>query len=234
MCDFLCWLVRVSYVLMTLAMIHIIVQSFLQKTYGMPPLGTIVMLATTAMCGFIGPWVLGPLFYPSTDKMTVWIWRAWFFMTLIVYVQWIAWGIRTHPDWPFLKRYAVPLSLAAFLVALAGAYTFVVFYQDFYVNELSPIGMLLLAIGYITTVFLRPSLYGLSLAVAWYWFIGNALLYGATMAGGMHAAYPDAEHGYAFVYWVFAITLVLNVAYIIMLTPKRDRLREAPSEPRGA
>ena len=42
-----------------------------------------------------------------------------------------------------------------------GAWEFVVFYQDVYVNEICPIGMLVMAIAYVTTLFTRVRLHGL-------------------------------------------------------------------------
>lgn len=221
--------VDASYWLMSLAMVHIIVQAYVQKSYGMPPLSTIVMMAIAALCGFIGPWYQPHLFFPATDTTLVWLWRGWFVAATIAYVQWVVWRERQETPWPELQRWLPLLSLVAFFVALGGAYAFVVFYQDYYVNEISPIGMLLVAIGYLGTLFQRPRLYGLSILVGWYWFISNTMLYGATILGGMDKAYCDATHGYAFMYWVFALTLALNLSYAVLLTAWRRKL--APDYP---
>ena len=57
------------------------------------------------------------------------------------------------------------------------------------------------------------------------WFLGNFCLYYGTYYNGLEHAYKNAEHGYSFIIWIYAVTLVLNLAYIIGLYHRRQELK---------
>ena len=60
--------------------------------------------------------------------------------------------------------------------------------------------------------------------MAWAWAISNLFLYAAVVLGGMDGPYRNATHGYGFIYWVYAVTIILNFLFVYLLTLRRKEL----------
>jgi hypothetical protein len=219
-----CWLVMASYVLYFVAQLLMVLHGFRLKSYGMPLLSSAMLLAIAFAC------VIGPhtrqshLFYPASQWNLVVVWVASFALQALIFAQYLRWGI-THPHrHPLLGRYFHPLALASLLLAFGFVWLFVVFYQDYYVNEIFPIATLLMAIGYVGTLYTRVRLRGLSVAVAWIYTAAIAFLYLGTALGDMSQPFPEAANGYGLIYFVWILTVVLMGAYSVQLGRRRDEL----------
>ena len=231
-------MVSTAYLFHTSAFFTIIYHGFKYKTYGMPPFSTAAALGFAVIVGFIGPFSDQSHLFPhegdANFKVLVNLWRFWSVICLIILLQYLAWA-KNHPSiWSDLQKFHLPkfingyvLFILLMLILGLGDWWFIVFYQDYYVNEISPLVMLFVAIGYLATLFFRPKLLGLSLYVAWAWLIGNILLYAGTSLGPMDDPYPNAKHGYNFIYWLYALTVFLNFAYVYLLTKRRHELHHS-------
>jgi hypothetical protein len=219
--------VLASYVLSTLALAVIVWEGFRLKTYGMPPLGIISMLSVCLIC-IIGPFSgQSHLFYSRTNHGLLATWALDAALLAVIFGQYLAYGprhvslLRQHVDkfhWFAWLEFAV--------VAL-GFWSFIVYYQDYYVNEACPIAILIMTAGFVASIYMRGDLKGLSVLVGCLLGLSNFLLYGAVYAGNLSDPYPEAEYGYYFIYWLFLLTLALNVTYIVLLVRrKRDVLRQ--------
>jgi hypothetical protein len=99
--------------------------------------------------------------------------------------------VTTHPHlWPQLNPYIRWLALPLLAVVTYGEWTFIVFYQDVYINEIWPLCILVMSINYLTNLFTRVRLRGLSVTVAWLWLVSNTFLYVGVVFGDMNVAYP--------------------------------------------
>ena len=231
------YIVTAGYFFHTSAFFGIIYVGYKHKSYGMPPFATAAALGFATICGFYGPWQsdYSYLFFSpeqSNFDFLVNLWRFWALMCLIVLYQYFRWAKNNKNIWSNLKEYKLPgylNSTVLFLLMIAlfilGDWYFIVFFQDYYVNVISPFVMFFVAIGYLGTLFIRPKLLGLSLYVAWAWFIGNLLLYGGTVLGPMDDPYRNFHHGYDFIYWLYIVTLLLNFAYAYLLSKRREELQ---------
>lgn len=225
--DVLKLMVAGCYILWFIGLFWMVVQGFRQKSYGMPPLGTAAMLGI-CIIAIVGPYIEPNLFYdPKTNPQLPWIWAGWGVLVAIVYAQYIMYG----KDYPHrileLKKHFYAIAIGTLIIAIAVDWTFIVFYQDFYVNVTCALfAVLPMSIGWFTSLYTRPKLRGLSVSVAWMFTVGTALLYLAIMLGDMAAAYPGHEKtGYAFPMLIMIITMVLNVLYSILLTKRRHELK---------
>ncbi len=220
-------MVITSYVLWFFALGFMVVQGFRQKSYGMPPFAITSMLGVCLIC-CVGPWIEPSLFYPKDHLAVVWCWRGWAMLMLLLFFQYLIWG--KHYPYRILefKKHFYLIAFGSLFSSIVMAWTFINFYQDYYVNSTCALfAVLPMSIGYFGTLYTRPKLRGLSVTVAWCLTIGTALLYGGTVLGGMDASYPKhTETGYHFIYALFLVTVVLNVAYSIMLTRRRHELHE--------
>lgn len=220
-------MVGVAFALWMVAMIWMVIQGFRQKSYGMPPLGIIGITGVSIICGWIGPWLQPELFFSTKDWVELLMWRLWAALGLVIYLQFLLWGFQTRHHWP---KQLWPFRLVAVLALVLGTYgewTLIIYLQDFYVNVTSAVGVLLMSIAYFFTLSHRINLRGLSLVAAWTIAVGTALLYLATVLGSMPAAFPHHEAtGYAFIYWMFAVTIVALFTYAWLLTRRRNELDE--------
>lgn len=219
--------VVLSYVLFLASLLFMIVVGFRQRSYGMPIVGASLHLAMTIICGFIGPWSAhANLFYdPSTSHSVVWFWRLLFALNAIIVIQYLVYG-RSHPHLTMVQqKHFYPISAAILLLSLLLVWQFVIFFQDFYVNDVSPLIVMIIAAGYYTSLWLRPQLRGLSLIGVWLWSVATALLYLGVVLGDMSQPYPDhADTGYGFIYSLYTVTIVLNFAFVAILTRRRREL----------
>ncbi|TFG86102.1 MAG: hypothetical protein E4H17_04455 [Gemmatimonadales bacterium] len=221
-------LVGLNYVLAIAALLIMIVQGFRQKSYGMPMVGSASLTAISLIC------VVGPfsgqkhLFYDAgKSPMLVAVWALGALLYGLVFVQYLIYG-RRHPHRaPELGRHFFTIAAFVFALMLATEVSFLVFYQDYYVNEICPLAVLVMGLAYFGTMFSRPKLRGLSVTAAWLLTASSFMLYLGTVLGSMDAAYPGHEQtGYGFIYWVYALTLVALVVYSVLLTRRRHELRE--------
>lgn len=204
--------VAVSYVLSALAVVVMVVHGFRRRTYAMPPISTMAMLSICAIC------VWGPfsnqshLFYEKTKWPLLLTWGLDGALIAVILGQFLAWGrgdiFGGLPRAWFYGLIAVTLGTIA-----SGLWSFIVFYQDYYVNEICPLVMLVMAAEYVHYAYASPGWKGISASVAWLLALSNLLLFSAVVLGNMADPYPEAEYGYGFIYWVYALTLLLNFLY---------------------
>jgi hypothetical protein len=204
----------------------LVVHGFRLKSYGMPLLSSAMLLAIAFAC------VIGPhtgqshLFYDASKWNLVVVWVVSFLLQALIFAQYLRWG-SAHPHrHQLLGRYFHPIALVAFLLSFAFVWLFIVFYQDYYVNEIFPIATLLMAVGYVGTLYTRVRLRGLSVAAAWIYTVAIACLYLGTALGDMNQPFPEAAHGYGLIYFVWTLTVALMVAYSLGLGGRRGELRD--------
>lgn len=236
-------LVGSAYLLWVLLFVIMIWRGFKDKSYGMPLLAMVTHLAVITLCAFVGPWSeeVGHLFCVvradgSTDGLCpeapggmtlIWLWRLAFVLQGTVFVQYLIWGYK-HPHVSKLfKKYFYFIAFGSLVSMYVTIYLFIIFYRDFYINEASPLAVLMMAFGYLASLLLRPKLKGLSLSVAWLLAISTALLSIGTLVGDLANPFPNHEDtGYGLVYWIYGLTVALFVFYAVLLTKRRDELHE--------
>ena len=214
------------YVLWTAALVLMIVKGFKEKSYGMPMVSSATMLAMCYLTGYIGPWIEVHLFFAKGHEILLFTWRLWAWLLSAIFVQYLVFH-KKH-------RHSTMFSLAVLAVCLITEWTYITFHQDYYVNELSPLVVLVMAIFFFPELSPRSDMKAMTPMIAWLLAVGTALLYVAVVLGDMKDAYPFKHHGYDFIYWVYLSTLVLMFAYAWIVT-RRHRRRAtpdpAPTEP---
>jgi hypothetical protein len=192
-------MVAVSYIVLTATVVTIAVDGFRHRSYGMPLWGIVSILGLTFICAFPGPAVYPHLFQRLVNvRVLLWMWRGWFVLHSIIFLQYLRYA-HTHPHfWPALGRWVVPFAVVFLVVVTYGEWSYIVFYQDVYINEVYPIVILVMSVNYAVALFSRIRLRGLSLWVAWGWLIGNVLLYGGVFLSGMSDQYPCHDGACAF------------------------------------
>lgn len=227
-------MVLACYLMWLVAYGIMIVQGFRQKSYGMPPIGAAAILAINGIA------VYGPfsnqthLFYYKENYTLLAIWSLQTLLQAIVFVQYLMYGReKGHPIGQVHKYFYVVAvgTVAAFAYTF---WTFIGYYQDYYINEICPIALLVASATFFATLHNRPDLRGLSMTVGWLIAVGDLLLYSAVVLGDMSDPYPDASFGYGLIYWIYFITLVLNFTYAVLLTRRRHELRADPPGTRVA
>lgn len=226
--DMLKYMVGLSYFLWFVGLIWMVVQGFKQKSYGMPPIGTAAMLGICVIA-VVGPYIEPHLFYdPAENPALPIIWTAWGILVGIVYVQYIMYG-KNHPARILeFKKNFYAIAIGTLIVMTAIDWTFIVFYQDYYVNvSCALFAVLPMSVGWFASLYTRPKLRGLSVTVAWLFTIGTALLYIAIMLGDMSDPFRGhSDTGYGFPILIMVLTMFLNVWYAITLTRRRRELKE--------
>ncbi len=253
-------MISLSYVILTVAVIWIVVDGFRYRSYGMPIFGIVGLLGLVYICAFPGPALYPHLFRRMVEAPALlWMWRGWFVLHLTLFWQFL-WFSAEHPRfWPQIGKWMTPAVVLLLLIVTYGEWAFITFYQDVYINEAYALVILVMSINYVSTLFWRVRLKGLSIPVAWLWLIGNSLLYGSIVIGGMVEQYPchdglcgfacdtslqdsatcwvptscpdqncrlQFDTGFAFIYFVYGVTIAANLAYAIGLTWVRgDELR---------
>ena len=215
------------YALWFFGLIWMVIQGFIQKSYGMPPIGTAGMLGICVIA-IVGPYLEPHLFYdPVKEPYIPWIWAGWGLLVAIVFVQYLMYGKgHVHRILEF-KKHFYAIAIGTLLVMTYLAWTFIVFYQDYYVNASCALfAVLPMSIGWFTSLYTRPQLRGLSVVVAWTFTVGTALLYLSMMLNNMADPFRGhSDTGYAFIEGVFYLTIFLNVWYSIELTRRRRELK---------
>lgn len=232
--GFLGIVVLLSYILSMLALVVMIWDGYRLKTYGMPPLAIIAMLSICLICVF-GPFSnQSHLFFPKSQWQLIATWGLDGALLGVIFFQYLRYG----PGALGLSGHAVDgfhlSAWATFAVSITGFWSFIVYYQDYYVNEAAPIAILIMSLGYMTSLYLRPNLDGLSVPAGWLLALSNLLLYGAVYAGNMSDPYPEAEYGYYFIYWLYVVTLVVNFSYVFRLARHKRNPERRPLPAQGA
>ena len=195
------------------------------KTYGMPPLA-IVSFLSAWLIALIGPFTNQSHLFPGSRAEFVQF-GVPFVLGTIILLQYLRYGPTDHPLLPHLTDRFRLLLWAQFVVVFAGLWSFVVYYQDYYVNEMEPIQNLVASGSLLAAAVLRQDLRGLSVPGAWFFLLGNLLLHVAMVAGDLSDPYPDAANGYYFIYWPMSTIFVVNLGYAILL---RRRKRDGPAQ----
>jgi hypothetical protein len=217
-------MVGLSYLLWTIALALIVYRSYRQKSYGMPGLAAVSMLSTCFIAGFFGPWASPRHFYSKENIVLVLIWVVWTALMLVIYAQYIKHGGVEASLSDFARGHFRLVAVSSFAVALLTQWTFILFFDDYYVNVVCPfLCVLPMAYGYVKSIVLEYDMRGQSPAAAWLLTIGTALLYLAVVLGEMSEPYPNKDH-YTFIYWISILTVAMLYVYSIALT--RERLRD--------
>ena len=251
-----CLMVALSYVLLVFAFVWTAGTGFRNKRPGMPLVGLCALMApgivVLANVPPLSRWfgtLSGPTYFP--EKISQFAIAAWWLhvgLLMLVFIQYLLHG-RAEVKVPFVRRYFLPLVLLTLAAVTNAAWLFVIFYADFYVNEVYPVGTLMMAGGYLGAAVTRrrnmvereergdPSppqkeLRSLSVLAAWAFAIGTALLYLGTIFGGLENGYHDHEEsGYCLVYWVYTATPILLIAYAWLVTKFRRNHAPGPDRP---
>jgi len=219
-------MVGVCYMLWNVSSVVMIVQGFREKSYGMPLLGLSAVLAVD-LVALYGPFSgQSHLFYYKEDYLLLGVWALWTLMQGLVYAQFLMYGRSHGHSIPEMERYFYPIAIGLPVTMVVTFWTFVVYYQDYYVNEICPIAVLIMSGAYLNELRVRPDLRGLSVAVGWMLAIAQLLLYSAVVLGDMTDPYPDASFGYGFIYWIYIVTVIMNFTYAVLITRKRRALRQ--------
>jgi hypothetical protein len=225
--GFLAATVGVSYLFSSAATIWMVVHGFRHKTYAMPPAGIMSLLAVCLIC-VIGPFSdQSHLFYYRGQRALLFTWGLDALLLGVVFTQYLLYGGREAKRTGHFGLFHL-LGWSTFTVVGLGIWTFIVFYQDYYVNEICPIALFIVAAGYVRKTMVDPDWPGLSVGIAWLLGLSNLLLYSAVIAGNMSNPYPEAEYGYGFIYWLYGVTLVLNFVYVHLATQQRRGTRRPP------
>ena len=247
-------MVGISYLILTMAYVILIVQGFRKKSYGMPLIGQAAMLAVTILV--VGP---GPMLQPCLFDVFIrvpegfapglaadpaklyagataaaWVWRIGLVIQGIVFFQYLKWGreqsfvVETQRKFFHLSAWGV---LALFTVM---SYLYIIFYQDYYVNEVYLVATVILAVSYLASLQVNTNLRGFSVLAAWCWAIGTLFLYIGIVIGHMNEAFHDhLDTGYEFIHALYIVAVCVFTAYAIGLT-RRYRSMDASSANRPA
>ncbi len=231
--------VGVSYLILTLAYVIMLIQGFRHRSYGMPLVGQAAMLGVTILVVGPGPMLQPCLFdvfirvptnfepgtlanitaFMSGSTFAVWVWRIGLVIQGLVFLQYLMWG-RSHTDLTEAKRkhfYAIAFGVLALFTIIE--YLYIVFYQDYYVNEVYLVATAIMAVSYLVALFTKTQLRGFSVSVAWCWAIGTLLLYTGIVIGHMNEAFHDhLDTGFGYIHALYAIAVATFVIYAIGLT----------------
>ena len=219
------YVVAASAVCSALFVLIAVWDGFRHKTYGMPPLAIVSFLAAWIIA-LVGPFTGQSHLFPASSS-EFWQFGVPVALGLVIFWQFLRYAPTSHPMAPGLTDRYHLLVWAEFVAIYMGLWTFIVFYQDYYVNEMEPLQNLVASVSLLASVFLRRDLRGQSVLGAWLFLAGNALLHLAMVAGNLSDPYPEAQHGYSFIFWVMAMIFFLNLAYALLL-PRRKRGLSAP------
>jgi hypothetical protein len=218
-------MVIACYVLWNAGYVMMMIQGRRQRSYGMPTIGSAAVLGI-CIVALYGPFSnQSHLFYYKTNYVTLSVWIISLVLQGGVYAQCLYYG-RNHPHVvPEVRSHFYVLAIGLLVAMTITFWTFIVYYQDYYVNEICPIAVLIMSAAFFETLYTRPDLRGLSATVAWMLAVGDLLLYAAVVLGDITDPFPDAAFGYGFIYWIYSLTLVLNFTYAILVTRRRLHLR---------
>jgi hypothetical protein len=204
----------VSYILYFIADGLIIYTSFRRKTYGQPPIPAALLLGSS-LAALIGPFTdQRHLFYdlgaPGKSQLPA-VWAFAVLVQFIIFAQYFVYGRGPAPvsRGRFVAAFFSPWVLLSTLAAFVFSWTYIVFYQDFYVNEIFALVTLLMTVGYVGSLSADTGLRGMPVAGAWCYTGAITFAEIGTYVGGMEAAYPDARHGYAFIYFCWILASIL-------------------------
>lgn len=221
------YVVAASAVCSALFVLIAVWDGFRHKTYGMPPLALVSFLAAWIIA-VVGPFTDQSHLFPGSGS-EYWQFGVPVALGLVIFWQFLRYAPTTHPLVPDLTDRYHLLVWAEFAAVYMGLWTFAVFYQDYYVNEMEPLQNLIASASLLASVFLRQNLRGQSVLGAWLFLAGNTLLHGAMVAGNLSDPYPEAQHGYAFIFWIMAMIFILNVAYALLLPRRKRSLAARPA-----
>jgi hypothetical protein len=218
-------MVIACYVLWNVGYIMMMIQGYRERSYGMPTVGSAAILGI-CIVALYGPFSdQSHLFYYKKNYATLSVWIISLVLQCGVYAQCLYYG-RSHARLlPEFRMHFYAVTIGLLVTMTITFWTFIVYYQDYYVNEICPIAVLIMSAAYFGTLYSQPDMRGLSATVAWMIAVGDLLLYSAVVLGDITDPFPDAAFGYAFIYWIYSLTLVLNFAYAILATRRRLRLR---------
>jgi len=206
-------MVGCAYVLWSIALILMIVKGFREKVYGMPVAGSATMLGMCFLTGWVGPWLMPHLFFPKENEVLLFVWRFWALLLVLIFGQYLLY----HKVWKF----SIFIAVTALSGGMLLEWGFITFYQDYYVNELSPIVVLAMALAYPLELKRGSDMRGMTATMAWLLAVGTFCLYYPVVHGDMKDAYPYKHHGYEFIYTVYAITIIAMIFYALYLSTHR-------------
>lgn len=190
------------------------------KTYGLTPLAIATFVAQ-CLVSIVGPSTSQSYLWSHNTASNYLQFGVPLMLLAIIFWQYLRYGPRQHPLVPNVTDRFHVLAWVALVVSFAVSWTFVVYHQDFFVNELQPTLNLIASVSLLAAVFVREDIRGLSVPGAWFYFAGNLLLYASMWAGEMSDPYPMAQHGYTYIYWIWMMIFAFNIAYAVLLRQRK-------------
>lgn len=246
--------VGISYLILTAAYIILLVQGFRTKSYGMPLIGQAAMLAVTILVVGPGP-MLQPCLFDTFIRVpegfapglaadpqklyfgasaAAWVWRIGLVIQGLVFFQYLKWGKDQTFILEFQKKYFYLTAWGVLALFTLMSYLYIVFYQDYYVNEVYLVATVILAVSYLGSLQFNSNLRGFSVLTAWCWTIGTLLLYIGIVIGHMNEAFHDhLDTGYEYIHALYILAVAFFAAYAVGLT-KRYRSMDVSSANRPA
>lgn len=218
--DLLRYGVALSAVFSSLFIVIAVWNGFKYKTYGLTVIALVTFLAQWIV-SLAGPFSSYKYLWPHNPTSNFIQFGIPTLLGLIIFWQFLRYAPIRHPLLPGVKDRYHLAAWAGFVVSAAGCWTFIVYHQDYFVNEVQPTQNLVASVSLLAAVFLRPDIRGLSVVGAWCYLIGNAMLYTGMWAGEMSDPFPMAEHGYYYIYWLWWMIFLSNLAYAILLRRRK-------------
>lgn len=204
------------------AMIIMIVQGFKRKQCGMPMVGICAFGGICLIWSTFGPYLQPDLFPKNGGEWTVWMWRAYLVLMLILFYQSLKFGKnQTHLN-QRLKDHHVFLGLALFAFFTITEWWFITYFKDTTTNEISPLAVLFIPFGYLAGLYLRHEYEGLSVKVGWLMTLTHLFIYGSVLPM-MEVAYPGHDN-YNFMYWILGLTVAMFLFYTLQLGKGKKEL----------
>lgn len=227
--EFLFYSVALAAVCSTIFILIAVWDGFRYKTYGLSVLALVTFLAQWIV-SVIGPWTSQRYLWSHNSTSNLIQFGIPALLGGIILAQYLRYGPKQHPLVPGVTDRFHLLAWVGLIVSMIGCWTFIVYHQDYFVNEVQPTQNLIASASLLAAVFLRQDIRGLSVTGAWFYFAGNFLLYGSMWAGEMSDPYPAAEHGYDYLYWIWGMIFALNILYAVLLRRRKRQgwVRQLP------
>lgn len=164
----------------------------------------------------------------ALDITALWIWRICFAFSLVLVWYYLKYGRAQPQDINVPPRAAVPVIAVGMVIAFAIQYSFLVFEADFNGNQLYFLVTVMISASFVLFALARPDSLGLSYAAGWTRLAAETLMVlgvvviTAKAGSSPVSLYPGYENvPHAFVYVVAASIVLLDGAYVMILTRRR-------------
>lgn len=219
--------VAIAGLVSAIALILMIRDAYRAKTPAMPSVAVAALFSVFLIC-VAGPYTSEAYLFPTPlDSAAMFGLPA--VLAAILFWQCRLWG-ADDTNVIDTTKYRV-IIYTQLLVFITGAWTYIVYHQDYFVNETEPLAVLIASTAFLSSVYTRRQIHAQSELAGWVFAVGNFLMYAPMALGNMSDPYPQADHGYGFPYWIFAITLIVNISYPLTLRRRRQMEAAASAAP---